>query len=1188
MLLHQSAALAAESPTYRDEQALAIFLAQELERRLAGRHLPMLVRQAPGDVCHLGVLAPVGARDAAPAPADGTGAADMAGGGHVTSTPPRTVTTSSARRPPASLGVQLLIAPDLQHAITLRVRPRFAIYSRHFATWDEQRREFGDTGADDLGGADAAQTARLLDVCVRRSVTCESITFTIDPAQLPARLTDSGQVQQALTDVLHQARAAPGRPLWRPPGSPGTVTRGQLQSPVTYAAFLSHFTPPAPSLALRAALDVRARRTAAGHVLIQIYVCNITPSDGASDAFNVLADSGLQVVVQHGTLLPIELIPVPEDYQYDRAVWAVGHACSAVVSTNRRVIQTRTLAQYRQPRLGTRDDPPAPIAHLATNPIPVLEHIFQAMQHYAEDWQSELDAWTAAGPAGDDEEGWMQEQSVRKRDLDGFRQEIERFAGGIAALHADARLLSAFAAMQRVFGRVATGQYDAWRLFQIVFIVSALPALAIREGISAGSWPHGVVHAWPDVLERVDVLWFPTGGGKTEAYFGLIACAILYDRLRGKAAGVTAWLRFPLRMLSVQQLQRAIVLIYETEQERQALVQHTGQPLGDPIALGYLVGKDMTPNRLHPGDPTWPLDHLASDPVLLEKLHLVRHCPACPTTRGTVTVQIDTALGRIRLVCSTCGLELPIYASDSEVLRFLPSLIIGTVDKLASVAYRAALAALWRGPTWRCPIPGHGYGVGRYCAVEGCPTNPKGAATPKKRLPIQLHDPAPALHVQDELHLLQQELGTFAGHYATMLRAAEKMGNGLPSKIIAATATIEGYAHQARQVYGVASAARFPGRDRHRTDTFYTQLLTDAHGRPQIARVFLAFQPPQLTAIDAATLCTTILHAIVAQLYQNPYAAIITAGLKDAQTADAVHTLLSRYDTAVTYVGTKHSGTRIAEALERTSIPKAAQGGADDLAVRFLSGDTPFGEIAKTVDDLIDAPPWSDANHLDSLVATSVISHGVDVSRLNLLIMDHVPDVPEYIQASSRSGRRHVGLVVAVLPRLSARASSIYQRFQEFHTQLERRIGPVPINRFAKDALARTFPGVVLGALFSQHLRQAGHAVDVDTIYGPLATLPLATVVALAEAAYGLGQGIYAPMLEAQARAQIADEAALLVAALARQRATRQIYLRDAFEPPPMRSLRDVDVALPFALDDAVDERDLRPFRRRVGADSGE
>jgi hypothetical protein len=532
------------------------------------------------------------------------------------------------------------------------------------------------------------------------------------------------------------------------------------------------------------------------------------------------------------------------------------------------------------------------------------------------------------------------------------------------------------------------------------------------------------------------------------------------------------------------------------------------------------------------------------------------------------------------------GWSCPIYASDSEVLRFLPSLIIGTVDKLASVAYRAALAALWRGPTWRCPIPGHGYGVGRYCAVEGCPTNPKGAATPKKRIPIQLHDPAPALHVQDELHLLQQELGTFAGHYATMLRAAEQTGSGLPSKIIAATATIEGYAHQARQVYGVASAVRFPGRDRHRTDTFYTQLRADAHGRPQIARVFLAFQPPQLTAIDAATLCTTTLHAIVAQLYQNPYAAIISVGLKDAQTADAVHTLLSRYDTAVTYVGTKHSGTRIAEALERTVIPKAAHGGADDLAVRFLSGDTPFGEIAKTVDDLVDAPPWRDANHLDSLVATSVISHGVDVSRLNLLVMDHVPDVPEYIQASSRSGRRHVGLVVAVLPRLSARASSIYQRFQEFHRQLERMIGPIPINRFARDALARTFPGVVLGALFSAHLRQAGHIVDVDTVYGPLPTLPLATVVACAEAAYGLGQGIYAPMLEAQARAQIADEAALFVAALARLPATRQIYLRDAFEPPPMRSLRDVDVALPFALDDAVDERDLRPFRRRVGANS--
>src|SRR5262249_41602181 len=165
---------------------------------------------------------------------------------------------------------------------------------------------------------------------------------------------------------------------------------------------------------------------------------------------------------------------------------------------------------------------------------------------------------------------------------------------------------------------------------QIVFIVSQLPALAIREGVSSGEWPGGTPRQWQDVLDRVDVLWFATGGGKTEAYFGLISCAILYDRLRGKTGGLSAWLRFPLRMLSVQQIQRAVGVIWETEQERQHL-----RAGGDPIAVGYLVGADMTPNRLQHYDARWPLAHLATDAQLIEKLRLVRHCPAC---RGQVTV----------------------------------------------------------------------------------------------------------------------------------------------------------------------------------------------------------------------------------------------------------------------------------------------------------------------------------------------------------------------------------------------------------------------------------------------------------------------------------------------------------------------------------------------------------------------
>jgi hypothetical protein len=527
---------------------------------------------------------------------------------------------------------------------------------------------------------------------------------------------------------------------------------------------------------------------------------------------------------------------------------------------------------------------------------------------------------------------------------------------------------------------------------------------------------------------------------------------------------------------------------------------------------------------------------------------------------------------------------LPVYVSDEEILRFLPSLLISTVDKLAAVAYRSALAALWNGPNWRCSQPGHGYGTGRWCAIFHCPTNPGRAVSLAPRLPVQLKDPAPALHIQDELHLLQQELGTFAGHYEAMVRVEERESSGFPAKVIAATATIEGFAHQTRHLYGAPAACRFPGRDQQVDETFYTRVLRDQDDMPQVARLYLAFQPPHLPIDNAASLCTTTLHQILAELHQNPYAAVVAAGLQDARSADAVRALLHRYDTSVTYVGTRHVGTRVAEALDQVSLSRQPDAEPTPLTVRFLSGDTPFGDIAQVIEALEDAPAWDTPAHLDALVATSVISHGVDVARLNLLVLDSVPgDVAEYIQASSRSGRRHVGLIVTVLPRHSRRAASIYQRFTEFHQHLDRMVGPIPVNRFARSALARTFPGVVLSALYSRNLAEAPR-VDLDTVYALNSTLEPALdtsyITTLASQVYGLNRGTYPPALEAQARVQIAEQAALFCAALARFRSSAEKYLWRAFTPAPMTSLRDIDAALPFDVSPNLAERTLRWFRR--------
>ncbi|MEI8166704.1 MAG: hypothetical protein WCG26_09995, partial [Chloroflexales bacterium] len=832
-------------PTYRDERALVTYLIQELERRLAGRDQPILWRTAPGDVCHLGVLAPGGPAnpDAAAVviplarvnpPHDGAAETEarVRRGRGISPTPP-------TRQGLTTLGLQLLVRPDAEGRIALRIRSRFSIYTRHLAPWARQRQELGD-----LDTAGPVPRVRLVDGAVRRTVRPEAVTLVLTRDAIPARLDDAGRVQAALDAVLTVAAADPDQPLWRPGVQLDTIPVTDLATPATYAAFLAGLTAPPPSLLLRADLEMRPRLTPSGAVRIPIYLRNTTPTDALGDPFNLLVDSALEVSLRHGTLVPIELVPTPDDYQIDRAVWALGHGTSVVVATNRRVVRTVALAQVAQPRRSSRDDPPARLADLAADPLPVLVDLATAMTAYHTTWADAVAAWVAAGPGTRDPAVWAQERAARQRDCTAFATEVAQFAEGIAALQADPLLALAFQAMHRAMARAAHGRYDRWRRFQIIFLVSQLPALAARSHRER-------VPRWAALLDRADVLWFPTGGGKTEAYLGLIVCAILYDRLRGKMGGVTAWLRFPLRMLSVQQVQRASAVIWETEQERVALEVTGGRPLGDPIALGYLVGKDLTPNSLRVGDPQWPLDQIAHDPTLRERVHLIRHCPACRGT-GTVTVDVDVPLARIQQRCTACGAVLPVYVSDNEILRFLPALVIGTVDKIASVAYRATLAMLWAGPVWRCPVPGHGYGAGRWCSVPDCPTNPTGTRVPRTRPPVQIHDPAPALIVQDELHLIEQELGAFAGHYETMVRGEAAQHSGLPPKIVAATATIAGLDHQARQLYGVRGALRFPGRDRQRDETCYTTVPHDVGGHPHSARILVGFQPPHLTPVNAA------------------------------------------------------------------------------------------------------------------------------------------------------------------------------------------------------------------------------------------------------------------------------------------------------------------------------------------------
>jgi hypothetical protein len=313
--------------------------------------------------------------------------------------------------------------------------------------------------------------------------------------------------------------------------------------------------------------------------------------------------------------------------------------------------------------------------------------------------------------------------------------------------------------------------------------------------------------------------------------------------------------------------------------------------------------------------------------------------------------------------------------------------------------------------------------------------------------------------------------------------------------------------------------------------------------------------------------------------------------LPTAQTEEAIRALLYFYSTILTYVGSKPRGVRIKQALERDA-GRLSPDGSRDLNAEFLTGNSTLAEIAEIIRRVEDPPERTEDTYLDATIATSIISHGVDVERFNLMVMDGIPEeTADYIQTSSRSGRRHVGLVLASLASYSIRASSIYHRFNEYHTHLERLVSPVSVNRFAKFAAQRTSPGVFSGLLIGRYgplmpnyqlmkRRVAAEFLDQNTLSQLPSQLSREEVEEAVREAYGLGHGLHPEGLELQMSKVLSHEIGRFLHLI---RGSRKDKVTDALQPTPMTSLRDVDAGVAFRPDEDSDYRDLQWFNSEGG-----
>jgi Helicase conserved C-terminal domain len=806
-----------------------------------------------------------------------------------------------------------------------------------------------------------------------------------------------------------------------------------------------------------------------GQVLrINVALVNATPSIPRVERARAqleecaLFDCGFSVEVDECELVPFEFQGTAKDYRYNRLFPAIGSNCIAlaVEESGRQKLYTETVPLYKQLWYRTRNDFPVAFAdlddHSTSKPVEKLRELGDHMNTYLAEWDEYLlaQALTELDP---------EQRKACFEDRQNFAGEVARFKLGVEVLQKDTNLLRAFRLMNRVFrenGEQRTPPIASWRLFQLAFMVIQLPTLAAREyDLESGE---EYAQTLKTALQQVDVLWFPTGGGKTEAYLGLITTALFYDRLRGKSRGVSAWMRFPLRMLSLQQLERLARVVARAEMIR-ASERDLRSLSGDPFAIGYYVGSSNTPNRIREADlPTG-----SASERNWERQQIIRYCPFCG---GNIGMKFDRKQWRLIHFChdpqcysnTSAGLgelrgSLPIFVVDNEIYRYRPSILVGTVDKLAVLGFQKYFAHLTSAVDQRCPL--HGYTSFGQC-IEGGDGPCKLTTKALERLQPD-KDPVPAFLIQDELHLLKEELGTFNAHYEGFLQYIASKQGQKPAKILAATATIEAYEEQIYHLY-LKDAKRFPQPSWRAGESFY------ATSTPTIYRRFYSgVLTHQRSPENAALRALEIYHREIQRMRDFPDLALEELGFANIN-QDEFLDFLRLYDLSLTYVNRKATGGNIDYGLYQSISPRLHH----PLTAEVLTGDNTMTEVGQVIERIEKERHEVAGQRLDALIATNLISHGVDLERINFLCMVGMPSkYAEYIQASSRAARNHVGLVIACFKKNDLRERSQYHYFLPNHQYLDRLVESVSINRFSSFAAQRTVPGLIVGMLLSHYSR---------------------------------------------------------------------------------------------------------------------
>lgn len=601
----------------------------------------------------------------------------------------------------------------------------------------------------------------------------------------------------------------------------------------------------------------------------------------------------------------------------------------------------------------------------------------------------------------------------------------------------------------------------SWRPFQLAFVLLAIPALAD---------PAHPERANPEAA-IADLLWFPTGGGKTEAYLGVAAFAMAIRRLQDDLGGLDASqglaviMRYTLRLLTLQQFQRAAGLICAMEVIRKVDTQTWGNT---PFTIGLWVGGKNTPNTFRQSHDFIEAAMAGQKTSKASPLQLTT-CPWCGSDLSAKTdVVTDPLTNRTHVYCSDSdtpclfskaaditGMGIPVLTVDEEMYHFPPSILIATVDKFAQMAWQPQVRTLFGLADERCARHGLLWPDGDCRGNHG----PKGDWPQVHTESIRRIRP-PDLIIQDEFHLISGPLGTMVGLYETtvdQLCSWSYQGETVTAKVVASSATVRKADEQIKRVFARQMAV-FPPNGVDVEDNFFA-IQRPIASHP--GRLYLGICPMGISRPAVMNRVYTTLLTAAQTLHQ-------TLGLA----ADPYMSLVGYFNALRDLGGMRRAcDDEVSNRTRRITKGQTLRPGLTPRyvnVVRELTSRVSNHEIPNYLDHLeVPFDPDADAAQrpIDIVLATNMLSVGVDVNRIGLMVMAGQPkSAAEYIQATSRVGRAFPGLVCTVLNWSRPRDLSHYESFEHYHRTFYKHVEAQSVTPFSARALDRGLTGVLVSA----------------------------------------------------------------------------------------------------------------------------